>query len=51
MEETARKTLRQLGLDPDFDNDEEIELDRDSGTGNRWLRMLGICNDDVDDDE
>ncbi|MBT4868461.1 MAG: hypothetical protein HON53_25415 [Planctomycetaceae bacterium] len=53
MEETARKTLRQLGLDPDFDGDEEIELDRDSGTGNRWLKMLGICNDDddVEDEE
>ena len=48
MEETARKTLRQLGLDPDFDNDEEVELARDGGTGNRWLRMLGICNDDED---
>ncbi len=55
MEETVRKTLRQLGLDPDLDNDEEIALERererDAGTGNRWLRMLGICRDDDDEDD
>jgi hypothetical protein len=49
MEEAVRKTLRQLGLDPDFDGDEEVEFERDAGTGNRWLRMLGICRDDDDD--
>lgn len=52
MEENVRKTLRQLGLDPDLDNTAEIEFERDAGTGNRWLRMLGISrDDDCDDDE
>jgi hypothetical protein len=51
MEEEACRTMRQLGLDPDSDGDEEIEFERDAGTGNRWLRMLGISSDDDCDDD
>ena len=54
LEENVRKTMRQLGIQPGDDIDEaNLETVQKSGSGSRWLRMLGIGRDgdDEDDDE
>ena len=51
MEESVRRKMRQLGLDPDLDGCDEFDEEQDSGTGNRWLKMLGIGREDEEYDE